>query len=155
MKKVISFALLLVMVTTIFPFSALAADTSTVADNSTEIIYLADGDYIVVTRGEYVARASGSKTGYVTYTYVNSGTTMWTATLTASFTYTGSSATCTNSALGISISDSHYYEVSRSVGHSGNTATADFTMGYRVLGVTVSTSPYTLTLSCDANGNLT
>ena len=54
----------------------------------------------------------------------------------------------------VSISDSSWYVVSRTASRSGNTATANLTMGRRALGVTVSTSNYTITLSCDKSGNL-
>jgi hypothetical protein len=44
--------------------------------------------------------------------------------------------------------------VSRTASRSGNTATANLTMGHRARGVTVSTSNYTISLSCDKSGNL-
>ena len=74
--------------------------------------------------------------------------------MSARFFYNGATSDCVSATLTTHFNDSSYYEVSRSVTREDETATADFTIGYRILGVTVSTSSYTLTLSCDMNGNL-
>ncbi len=119
------------------------------------IIYLEDGSYIIVTTEEFASRSSGSKTAQRTYTYTASnGVVCWDATLTASFSYTGSSATCTSSDCSITVYKSNWYTVSESATKSGNTATATFTMGRKVLGITVDKDTYTISISCDPNGNL-
>lgn len=137
----------------VFPCAA-AAEIVPV-DKEAEILALADGGYIAITREEYIALAANTKSGSATYTRnSNSGSTLWIATLTGTFTYNGVTSTCTDADLVISISDNSYYTVSQSVNKSGNTATASFTIGYKVLGVTYKTESYTITLSCDKNGNL-
>lgn len=40
------------------------------------------------------------------------------------------------------------------MGKSGNTATADLVMGRKFLGITVQKETLNMTLTCDANGNL-
>lgn len=119
------------------------------------VIYLDDGSYITITISEIETRASGTKTGQKTYTCTaNSGTVCWDATLTGTFTYTGSSATCTYSDCSVTIYENNWYTVSKSAAKSGNTATASVTMGRKVLGITIAKDTYNMTLSCDANGNL-
>ena len=119
------------------------------------VIYLDDGSYIVVTVVESGLRSSGTRSGQATYDYYDSdGVCGWTAALTGTFTYTGSSATCTASDCNVTIYDSAWYTVSKSVSKSGNSATADLTMGKKLLGVTITKVPLELILSCDANGNL-
>ena len=75
-------------------------------------------------------------------------------TVSGTFSYTGSSATCTASSCDVTIYDSAWYIVSKSASKSGNKATASVTMGYKALGVTVNKVPISMSLSCDANGNL-
>ena len=97
----------------------------------------------------------GTKTGSKTYSdYDSSGNLRWSAKLTGSFTYNGTVSTCTNASCTVTISNSAYYVISRSAYASGNTAYADVTIGCRVLGVTISSESYSITLTCDANGNL-
>ena len=119
------------------------------------VIYLEDGSYITVHLEESLSRAGGVKTGSRTYTYWDSnGTAVWKAVLTGTFSYTGTSATCTTCTCSVTIYDSAWYQLSKTTGKSGGTATANVTMGYKFLGVTTKTVPVTITLTCDPNGNL-
>lgn len=125
------------------------------AEYNTETIYFEDGSYLVVEMIPNCARASGNLTGSKPSTFYNSdGDAQWKVTLTGSFTYTGSSSSCSSSSVSVTIYDSSWYVVSKSSGKSGNTATASVTMGRKSLGVTVQKVPVSLSLSCDANGNL-
>ena len=100
-------------------------------------------------------RASGSITGNKRYTYYDSDdVSQWRVTLTGKFTYTGSSATCTSSSVDVAIYDSSWYISSKSASKSGNKATGNVKMGDRPVDVTLSIVPVNLTLTCDANGNL-
>jgi len=120
-------------------------------------IDLADGYLLVETavdgtdvRGEVVTIY-----GHKYYTcYDGTGTAVWRATLTGTFSYDGSSSYCSAASLGFHAYDSAYYKVSGNAYPSGSSAVADFTVGYRVLGITVSTTNHHMSLSCDANGNL-
>ena len=117
--------------------------------------YFDDGSYITETFSIIRSRASGSITGTKTRNYYDSeGTLDWKVDLTGSFTYTGTSATCTSSTCNVTIYGSSWYTVSKSSGKSGNTATASATMGEKLLGVTVRQVPVSLSISCDKDGNL-
>lgn len=121
-------------------------------------IDLADGRYILVEtavdgiseRGEVVT-IYGHK---YYYGYDQSNTAVWRMTLNGVFTYDGSFSSCTGASLSFLAYDTAYYKVSGNAYPSGSSAVADFTVGYRVLGVTTSTSNHHMTLTCDANGNL-
>lgn len=135
------------MIVPFFTIGAFATDV--------DAIYFDDGSYIVISISEVQGRAAGTVTGNKTYTYHDSdGATAWKAVLRGTFSYTGSSASCTASNCNITIYDSAWYTISKSATKSGNTATASATMGRKVLGVTVNQVPITINLSCDANGNL-
>ena len=82
------------------------------------------------------------------------GTAQWKATLSGSFTYTGSSATCTSSSVDVTVYDSSWYTISKSSNKSGSKATASVTMGEKLAGVTVTKVPISLAMTCDKNGNL-
>ena len=94
---------------------------------------------------------SGSKESIY---YSNDGTAQWKAVLTGTFTYTGTSATCTTSSCNITIYSSSWYTISKTVGKNGNSATSSVTMGNKLMGVTVTKITKHITLTCDANGNL-
>lgn len=147
MKRVVSTALTVILIFCILPLSVFATEN--------EIIYLDDGSYIIVEMICYNTRASGSISGAKQYThYSNGGESNWKAVLNGSFTYTGSGATCTSSSMDVTIYDSSWYTISKNAGKSGNKAIGSATIGEKALGVTVTRVPVSLTLSCDANGNL-
>ena len=123
--------------------------------SSVEICTYADGSYLEIVTSPTVITASNSVTRTKSMNhYGSSGVLVWTAKLTASFTYTGTSATCTSSNLTLDYYDSSYYTVSRSATKSGAKAIANFTIGRKVLGVPTSQSSYSLRLSCDKNGTV-
>lgn len=147
MKRLLCYVLIFALAVGVLPMYANA--------NETETIYLDDGSYITVELITYGTRASGSVSGGKQYThYDGSGSQNWVAVLNGSFTYNGSSATCTSSSVNVTIYDSAWYVVSKSASKSGNTAIGAVTMGMKSVGVTVMQVPVNLTLTCDANGNL-
>lgn len=125
-------------------------------DYSTETIWYSDGSSLEVhTESNTVPGTRNSLTGERTYLKKDSsGALEWKATLTATFTYNGSTSTCTSASCSVPIYKSNWYVVSCTTARSGNTATTNLTMGYKVNGSTLYTRSYTITLSCDANGNL-
>ncbi len=150
MKRFICYFLFVVMIFALFPLEVCA-----ISDDTVNTIYLDDGAYIIVTIYENGSRASGTKSGTARYDYYASdGDKEWTATLNGTFTYNGTSATCTSSSCSVSISNSAWYLISKSASKSGNTATASVNMGRKILGVTTDKEYIDLSLSCDANGNL-
>lgn len=151
MKRIICSILVACLLLTVAPFHAYAAELS---DREEEIIYFEDGSYITISVRVNPSRAAGSVSGDKVYTYYYDGGTAWKAVLTGSFTYTGSSATCTSSSCDVTVYNSAWYTVSKSASRSGNSATASVTMGRKLLGITVEKIPTSLKLTCDANGNL-
>lgn len=149
-KGCISVFLLLVMLLVMLPVRAEAAQIV-----ETEIEYLPDGGYIETVVTESVSRASGTKTGTKVKRQVDAdGNEQWAIQLQGTFSYNGTSASCTNAVCNVTVSASNWYVVSKTAGKSGAVATADVTMGRKVLGITVAKNQYALTLTCDKNGNL-
>lgn len=147
MKHVICCFLIVLLIISVFPLAASAEDNNTV--------YFHDGSYITIDICVVQSRADDSVSGSKTYTYHDSdGTSAWKAVLSGTFSYTGSTATCTTSNCNVTIYDSAWYTVSKSASKSGNSATAVLTMGKKLLGVTITRVPINMSLSCDANGNL-
>lgn len=149
-KRYISVLLVLILL-----FAVLPVRVEAVQVVETEIEYLPDGGYIETVLLESAVRASGTKTGTKTKRYVDSdGNEEWVIQLQGTFSYNGTSATCTSAICNVTVSANNWYVVSKSASKSGAKASADVTMGMKVLGITVSKSSYQLTLTCDKNGNL-
>lgn len=120
-----------------------------------EVVEYEDGSYLEISVQSMQLRASGSVTKTKNYIYHNTdGTSAWRISLTGSFTYTGSSATCTSSSCNVTIYDTNWYVISKSSSKSGNVAYGTASLGWKVLGVTVEQKTYSLTLTCDKNGNV-
>lgn len=122
-----------------------------------EIEYLENGDYIETTITILPSsRKSSTCTGRKTTNYKNSaGTTLWSVTVRASFSYvTGKSSKCT-SASGYSTSKSSSWKVSSATtSKSGNSATATATGTQYRNSKPVGSITRSVTLSCDTYGNL-
>ena len=151
MKKVLSLNFALALAFSVLCFNALAVT------NDNDVIYFDDGSYIVISEVEETVstRATGTKNGQKTATYVDSDNVVqWKATLKATFTYTGSSATCTNSSITYTISDSSWKITEATATKSGNKATGDVTAKKYFLGIPTKTVEETITITCSANGTL-
>ena len=145
MKRVVS-----VLMLVFFLFSALPMAGAAEAV-SEERIELGDGYYLIAETFQSDARASKSVSGSKPYTcYDSAGTALWKVTLYGTFTYTGSSATCTASSISTTIYDSSWSTGSKSASKSGNKATGSATMKKS----TVKSVPVSLSLSCSASGSL-
>lgn len=150
MKRVMTYILLLALFSSLLPINGYAANYE-----ERIVTVFEDGSYLTATVIEMQSRASGTKTGSkVSNYYAEDGTLLWRATLTGTFTYTGSGSTCTSSSCSVNIYNSAWYTISKSATKSGNTAYASVTMGKKLLGLTVSQIPASISLKCDANGNL-
>ena len=151
MKRFAAAILLTLFLVTLISPTAVSAAAPTSAQ---EIIYLEDG-YITVTLACTESRAANSKTGSKTYTFTgNNGNEEWKAVLRGTFTYTGTSATCTAANCDVTITNTAWYVVSKNPYKSGNSAVCDLTMGRKFLGITVAKENVSMRLTCDANGNL-
>lgn len=147
--KIRFFSLLLIVVLLIcmVPINAYATQN--------EVVTYEDGSYLIVTTEEVSVRSTNTRVANRHLTYYNSSDeVLWKATLSASFTYNGTTSTCTSANCSVTVNDSAWYVVSKSASYSGNTATANLTMGKKFLGITIDKPEYTITLTCDKDGNL-
>lgn len=145
-----------VLLTCILTFVFLSSNAFALEDNnSCSIIEFEDGSYIEIIIEEHSAKATNSKNGYKTYTYYDASDNMeWQAKLSASFTYDGTTSSCSSASCTVTIYESQWYEVSKTTTRSGNTATTELTMGQTFWGITIAKPEYTITLTCDKDGNL-
>lgn len=152
MKKFVAIIGLILMIASLIPLNAFAAQTD---DENADVIWLEDGSYVVVSLTQVGSRATSTKSGTKTYTYYAADDTIqWKAALAGTFTYNGSTSSCTSSDCDITIYNSVWYIYTNMPSKSGNTAKAEVTMKRKLLGVTVQTEDLNITLTCDANGNL-
>lgn len=125
-----------------------------------DVEHLENGDYIetvLITNNNGSADASilsSTKSGAKTKNYKNSsGAIMWSVTVRGTFSYTGSSATCTSATRSTSAPGTTWSIKSSSVSKSGNTATAKATATH-TYGTTSNDISMSVSLSCSANGTL-
>lgn len=145
MKRVVSVLMLVFFLFGALPMAGAAEAVSE------ERIELGDGYYLIAETFQSGVRASKSVSGSKPYTcYDDAGTALWKVTLYGTFTYTGSSATCTASSISTTIYDSSWSTGSKSASKSGNKATGSATMKKS----TVKSVPVSLSLSCSASGSL-
>lgn len=156
MKRVISVILSILMLAMTLGTYASAISEPQEAAYTSYTTYFEDGSYIITTISEEssITRAASSKTGQKTATFYNSdNVAQWSATLKGTFTYNGSSATCTASSITHKIYSSNWKIASASATKSGNKATGKAT-AKRYLIVPVQTVEKTITLTCSASGVL-
>jgi ABC-type Na+ efflux pump permease subunit len=149
MKKIITILTILSSILFLsFPVSAL--------EQKKEIIQLDNGYYLeTIIEETPTTRASNQKTAKKTGNYKNAqGTTMFSVTVTGTFTYTGSSSTCTKSVASATSKNANWKISSKSASKSGNKATAKATAKRYVDGTAVETQNCTVTLTCSSNGSL-
>jgi len=149
-KKIAATVLACLMVMCLLPLKAGAAESVE------EVTRYEDGSYTVTTvEKSAVTRASGTTSGRnIKNHYSSDNVLQWRAVLDASFSYNGSSATCTSvNSFNVTIYNSDWSVGSKSTSRSGNTAYGYLTMNRKIVGGTQGV-PVTVTLSCDKNGNL-
>lgn len=127
---------------------------------STEIIYLTDDLYFEI----YLTEESSSSSTYATtqtksasktYNLKNSdGDVLAKFKLTATFSYNGSASSCTSVSHSTTIYDDAWEFKSASSSKSGKVATGNFTLKKYVLFICTQTVTDSITITCDANGNL-
>lgn len=148
MKKLITF---LTTLTLLFNLSivsnAAAAVNADTSSKSVEVVDLGNGMTIEyeITELPSIARAS-TKTAAKTATCKLDGVKIATVKLTATFSYTGSSATCTSASATYTTYDG-WNATNKSTTRSGNTAT---TSAYVYKGIKHTT--LTTTMKCSATG---
>ena len=146
-------SLSLVIMFALSPLSVSASEVQSATENR---IDYADGSYVTITITQSPSRASYVQTGTKTLTYTDAnGEVSWVAVLSGSFLFDGTTASCTGGICQVTIYESDWVEVSNSTTRSGATATTELTMGLKGLfGITIKKLNYTITLTCDKNGNL-
>lgn len=117
--------------------------------------YYENGYYyeISITVTNSVARSvkEGSKTIYCKN---SSGKTLWSITVNGTFTYNGSTSSCTSASVSTSVVDGSWKIASKSSSKSGNTAKATATAHCYLNGNIINRQTKTITLKCSANGKL-
>ncbi|MBQ3073317.1 MAG: hypothetical protein IJD19_01410 [Ruminococcus sp.] len=153
MKKIIASVMMVsLLLCTVFSLPVSAAEMPMNEVTTTTIEYLENGDYIetVLTVYETNSRAA-TKQGTKTSNYKNSsGTVLWCVTVYGSFTYNGTTSSCTSVSRSTESFNSNWTIKSSSCTKSGNcasaTATAKYTSGSssmeRSLTVNLYCSPY-------------
>ena len=96
---------------------------------------------------------SVKETKYLSY-YSSQGKLLWTATLTAEFTYNGKTSVCDSVKTGYMIYDSDWKVISEECEKSGDTAIGHFSVRQYKLAVPLKTIEKSITLTCDKDGNI-
>lgn len=154
MKK---FIILLLAITLSF-YCPLPASAATSTD-TTIVETFEDGSYIETIIEEVVVPSTRSSTstisGKKTSTYRNSsGTALWSISVTGTFTYNGSSASCTKSTVSTSSYSSNWKVSSSSASKSGATAKATATFKQYKDGIYITSTTQSVTLTCSKTGTL-
>lgn len=151
-KRFISILTIPAILFCILPQSVSAEAT----DNSTIVIPTEDGGYLTITTTIYESRATNSKSGTRSAAYTSAdGLVCWTFVLGGTFSYNGSTATCTNTYDKVNIYDEDFHEISSSSWANGNKACGSAEIVLKVLGITVNTWTPSLTLTCSPTGTIT
>lgn len=122
----------------------------------TEFTYQKGNINITEKTSVIYSNMKSGETNYVTVTKDNiikdsNGTKIATFKLTATFSYNGSSSTCTNVSRQTTINNTNWEFLIASAFKNGNTAYGSYTLRNSVTNETVSNS---LSIYCDKNGNI-
>lgn len=149
MKKVLALMLsfLLLVPVIAFPVNAEAS--------STTVEWLEDGSRIETTIVVQDSRAAGTKTASKIQRRIdNSGNVDVEMTLTATFTYDGTTAKATSASVSATIYDSSWSVDYKYTTRASNTATATVKLSLTTLGIVVSEATHTITLTCTPDGTI-
>ncbi len=106
---------------------------------------------IIVTNSVARSAKEGSKTIYCKN---SAGKTMWSLTVKGTFTYNGSTSSCTSASASTSITDATWKITNKSSSKSGNTAKATATAICYLNGNPINSATKTVSLKCSASGKL-
>ena len=99
-------------------------------------------------------RSTKTKSGHKKVTYAHDNTVLWTVQVNGTFSYTGTSAVCTNSTITTTCPSSAWKISNKSSSKSGNTAYASATGKQYLLGICIQTVNRTVSLKCSNTGIL-
>lgn len=151
MKKISALLSVVLMLLSFCPSTAFAEEI--VTDRYVE--YFDDGSYIVteIETSNISVLSSSTVTNIKTSSYYDSDNVKnWTVKLTGTFSYTGSSASCTKSTVNYTIYNDYWKVTSAAASKSGNKATGNFTVKKYILGIPTKTVNRTLTITCSNSG---
>lgn len=163
MKRVLSLAIIVILLMSILSVSTFAASGSSIEspidlDTVENIEYFADGSYLITTIetvNSISPMSSSTRSSSKSYYYYNSkDVQQWVVTIIGTFSYNGSSATCTSSSTSYTVYNSRWKVKSATATKSGNKAIGNFTVKYYFTGIPINTIERTVTLSCSATGVL-
>jgi len=118
-------------------------------------IDLEDGSYIIVTIEESDGLSRTTKNHNKNYYFYDSSDVLhWRMNLVATFTYDGTTVTCIAAGSNVNLYTNHWTVISENASWSGNKAFGYATLGRLAGGLVVDEYSYTLTLTCDPNGNV-
>ncbi|HIY64423.1 MAG TPA: hypothetical protein H9730_13370 [Candidatus Mediterraneibacter stercoripullorum] len=130
-------------------------------ESITEIEYLSDGSYYLTEIQEDsvpsigLLAANKTRTASATTKYCSaSGNTLWYVKVTATFTYNGSTSSCTSASATAGSYSSAWKISGKSASRSGNKGKATATATQYVNSKPASSRTRTVTLTCDKDGNL-
>ena len=154
MKKVCAILSIIVILFT-FPMISYADNSGATGETDSCVKYYSDGSYTVTTIEtsdlSHLDTSTIKKTKHTTF-YNSDNEKEWDITVTGTFTYTGSSATCTNSTVSYKIYDTHWKVTSSQASKSGRIAKGEFTLKRYFLGIPIKTDNETLTITCSNTG---
>ncbi len=151
MKRFLT-AILAVILVLSMALPSMAAGTA--AEKENKIVY-EDGSYLVVTIESDSSLARGTKTQNKKYEYYDANDVrQWRIVLVASFTYDGTTSSCIAAGCNADVYTDNWTVISESDSRSGNVAYGYATLGKISAGIITDRPSYTLTLTCDKNGNI-
>lgn len=150
MKRFIVLILVLSLLCITIPVCASAQ----VAATETRIDF-EDGSYMITTIEEStsLSRATKNQSRIKRY-YCADNVLQWRIVLVATFTYDGTTSTCIAAGCSADVYTDNWTVISESSSRSGNTAYGYATLGKITAGVITERPSYTLTLTCDKDGNV-
>ena len=162
MKRFITLLLSFIMIITTLSMQVFASketnnEMALAEDSTVSTEYFEDGSYMIitVTEPDVTLFATSTKSGSKSASYFNSDDEKeWTITIQGTFSYTGSSSTCTASSVSYTIYDDSWKMKSATASKSGNKAIGNFTCKLYLLGISIKTVEQSLTLSCSSTGTL-
>lgn len=157
MKRFFVFCLSFILLISASGLHATANDKTYQQSTAATVEYFDDGSYIVITIAEQETAlfAASTKSGSKALDYYNSNNEKeWTVTVHGTFSYTGTSSSCTASSVSYTIYNDLWKVKSATASKSANKAIGDFTCKFYLLGIPVKTVEQSVTLSCSKTGVL-
>lgn len=151
MKKFFSLLTCLLLVCNIFvhPVAAMEIAESEQIVVSQSVENLGNGCYFIETIYTPAVQSRSAKTGTKVAEYITSGQTIFTVSVTGTFTYDGSSSDATSSSCSVAT----YVQSATITGKRAYTSGAS-ACGFGSVSYNGATLQKTVTLTCDKNGNL-